>query len=361
MATPTLVAEYKTSSNWTATTATQTASATWSSGDVLLFVAIANGSSPTIGTPTVSGLTFSSVASYSGNGGVHVYTATAVASSSGTVSATRSGNSEPWGFWVGRYSGSAGVGAYAAGNGSGAPSHSLTTTADNSAVVEGIVDWNEAWTPTTGTWLTVNSVAGSDILVYTLPSNVYVRLGRWADAGTAGAKTVGMSSPTGQSWRAIAVEIKGTTGTSNTGALAGPLPKLTGIIAGGSTNSGTLSSTPPRTTSTLTGTSSNPATLTATVPGLTASITGQHHNPGALTGTLPKLTGTLTGESTNPAALTASLPVITGTLTGTAVNPGTLASTLPLLTAQLADQAVNAGTLNGTLPRVTGTLNGSSL
>lgn len=98
MAAPTLVAEYLTSATWmTATAATQSVSAAWSSGDVLLLLAIHNGSNPTIGTPTATGLTFIPVGSYSGNGGVYAYKATAAASGSGTISATRTGPAEGWG------------------------------------------------------------------------------------------------------------------------------------------------------------------------------------------------------------------------------------------------------------------------
>lgn len=177
------------------------------------------------------------------------WTAPAAATQSNTATFTRggSGSATLFGGIVLQFSGSDGVGASAKTNvASGAPSLSITTTQDNSAIVVFVLDWS-AVDGASRTWRTVNSVTPTaanglersyfrDSAQYTVYSAYY------SDAGTAGAKTVGLSAPGAQKYSIIAVEIKGTAAaaTSPPPAQTGRIPaalmamSLAGIMAGNS-------------------------------------------------------------------------------------------------------------------------------
>jgi hypothetical protein len=133
-----------------------------------------------------------------------------------TVTFDRAGATGSFGGGVQNFRGSDGVGASSSTTGSGGPSLSLTTTQANSAIVVASSDWN-AVDGTTRTWRTVNSLtptAGNGL------ERSYVLLGGgfaeyaayYSDAGTAAAKTVGLSAPTGQAYSIGAVEVKGAAG-----------------------------------------------------------------------------------------------------------------------------------------------------
>ena len=106
-----------------------------------------------------------------------------------------------------RFSGSNGIGASANNSASnGAPTLSLTTTQNNSAIVMLVLDWNG--TSGARTYRTTN--AGS------FTEQSYYQAGQWtvqggyyANAGTAGAKTLGISAPSGQKYTIVAMEILG--------------------------------------------------------------------------------------------------------------------------------------------------------
>jgi hypothetical protein len=106
---PTLVSYTETS--WsTIATSKSTASISWQTGDVIVFIGgIENGS--TIAVPTATGLTFSSVAlnATANTCGTRIATATAASTSSGAVTATTSNFT--WGFAVWVWRGSDGVGS----------------------------------------------------------------------------------------------------------------------------------------------------------------------------------------------------------------------------------------------------------
>lgn len=87
--------------------------------------------------------------------------ATAIASAiTGTaVTASRAGTAVKYNHATLQFSGSAGIGAeaHSTAGAAGSPSLSITTTADNSAIVCLFVDWNAA-DGTTRTWRTVNGI-----------------------------------------------------------------------------------------------------------------------------------------------------------------------------------------------------------
>lgn len=125
------------------------------------------------------------------------------------------------------FSNTNGVGASAkANNSSGSPSVSITTTQNNSAIVVIVGDRNAVSGTQT---FTSNGGAGSATSLTGFPGNAAnygVAIAYYPDAGAAGAKTVGMSAPTGQKWAIIAVEVKGTAGA--TGSLP---PRLSNRFA----------------------------------------------------------------------------------------------------------------------------------
>jgi hypothetical protein len=133
-----------------------------------------------------------------------------------SMSATAGGQ---WGLQVARFSGSDGVGnANGADAADGAPSVSLTTAHDNSAIICIIVDW-EAGATTGKTWRTINGLtpsSGSDPATVGLELMAVQGSGHtqyaafWADAGAAGAKTVGMTAPASQDYTIACLELRGT-------------------------------------------------------------------------------------------------------------------------------------------------------
>lgn len=113
-----------------------------------------------------------------------------------------------------RFSGSAGIGASANNSASsGAPTLNLTTTQDNSAIVMLVLDWNG--TSGARTYRTTNAGAFTERSYYQAGTWT-VQGGYYADAGTAGSKTIGISAPTGQKYTIVAMEVLGTAVTTPT-------------------------------------------------------------------------------------------------------------------------------------------------
>ena len=219
MAAPTFVAQYATAFNSNTTPKTAMSAVAISSGDVLVIGGAeesadnVSGYAPTFtenGSASLANSTENSSVLYSP---VSAATYTASASENITITAVKGTNAATGGYFganVARFSGSSGVGAIQTGSGSGSPSISITTTQANSAIVVIFADWNA----TTGTQtFTSNGGAGSpaSLTGYAGDGVHYgVAIAYYANAGTAGSKTVGMSAPTGQKWRGIAIEVKGT-------------------------------------------------------------------------------------------------------------------------------------------------------
>jgi hypothetical protein len=139
------------------------------------------------------------------------------ATTSITVSIASSGSTGSWGLSVLQFRNATAVGASAGTNAaSGGPSQAITTTQDNSAIVCVNTDF-AAIDGTSRTWRTINSIiptAGNGMeRVYANPTGAYTAyVAYWTDAGTAGAKTAGLSAPVGQTYNIVAVEVKGVAG-----------------------------------------------------------------------------------------------------------------------------------------------------
>lgn len=228
MAAPTFVAQYATEFNMNAIPKTAMDAVAITSGDVLVAVGAKindlydiavteNGRASFITQQSIDLSDYSEVAVY-----------TYIAPSSETITVTFTGN--PYNLFGGnviRFSGASGIGASSKANAdSGSPSVSITTTQANSAIVVVVGDLNAVSGTQT---FTSNGGAGSPTLLTGHPGDgAYYGVGiaYYPDAGTAGAKTVGMSAPTGQWWSIIAVEVKGTAGA--TGSLP---PRLSNRFA----------------------------------------------------------------------------------------------------------------------------------
>jgi hypothetical protein len=203
---PTYVGESETA--WTATTPKTTSSISVQAGDVLVAYGLAEDQPDPL---SISGgsLTWTqrqqvNVAGYSR---AYIWTATASTTTSITVTFTRTSGSGYFGGDVLVFRGSSGgIGASAKANSSGAPSLSLTTTASDSAVVVASVDWNaldgaaRAWRTGAGA-LTETTYAWTPTL-FTAYGGVH------PDAGTAGAKTLGLTAPGSEKYSILAVEVK---------------------------------------------------------------------------------------------------------------------------------------------------------
>jgi hypothetical protein len=210
MATPTFVGEYETSWTVTGSGASKTVDVTVAAGDVLVVLAVAEDSAHTLGTPTGGGLTYTlrQNSNVANNCNVYAWTASASGGQTFTMSITKGSGTASWGYNVLQWSSNDGVGASSKTNGSGGPSLGLTTTADNSAIAVAVGDWN-ATDGTTRTWRSVNGSAATEQTYFRNSSAYTVYAGYHADAGATGAKTVGLSAPTGQTYSIVAVEIKG--------------------------------------------------------------------------------------------------------------------------------------------------------
>lgn len=218
---PTFVAEYETT--WNSTAASKTASVTVNSGDVLvIYAGTETASSTTLSTPTGGSLTYTLRQSVAVSNFCAAYAWTAVASSTQTFtfSVARAAGLGWWGADCLRFSNSGGVGTSGKANASGsAPTLNLTTTQDNSAIVMFNGDWN-AGDGNGRTWRGAVSEQS-----YFFDSSHYTIYGGYLpDAGTQGAKTVGLTSPASQIYSLVAVEVLGLAATSSPKAAAGFIP-----------------------------------------------------------------------------------------------------------------------------------------
>lgn len=208
---PTFVSEYE-GPAWNNTTSPKTSAPTVATGDVLAIIGGTEEQNQTLlNTPTGGGLTYNLQQSIAVSAFSTAYAWTALAGSgqSFTLSLTDTGATGWWGFNCLRFSGSAGVGASAKNNASGAPTLDITTQA-NSAIVVIVLDWN-ALDGTGHVWRTGAGVMTEQ--TYFTGTQYTVYAGFHADSGAAGLKTVGLTAPAGEKFSIIALEILGSSTT----------------------------------------------------------------------------------------------------------------------------------------------------
>lgn len=219
---PTFVAEYE--SSWSLTGTPRTVTPTIAASDCLVIGAISANDTAIIGTPTddlASHLTYTLQQTVQVTDWcfLRVWTAFVSGGQSGsfTLSLPRTGTADTWGFNCLRFSGVNSIGATAQNNGFDGLGNQkdMTTTGDNSVVVQFAGDWN-ATDGSTRTWRTVNSIAPSSgngyEKTYQAVGGFYTVYGAyWPDTGAAGTKTFGMTAPTAQKFSLGLVELKGNT------------------------------------------------------------------------------------------------------------------------------------------------------
>jgi hypothetical protein len=153
---------------------------------------------------------------------VKLWTAVADSNRSLTVTFTRVtgvGGGLIYGGTVHTWRGSDGIGDSDKGNAAtGQPSIGLTTVQDLSAIFLFNADWT-AQDGTSRTWDTINSItptSGNGLeKTYFRDSAQYSVYGAiWDDVGAVGAKTAGISAPSGQKWATVAIEILGSVGSA---------------------------------------------------------------------------------------------------------------------------------------------------
>ncbi|MGV1079715.1 MAG: hypothetical protein ACOYD1_07665 [Candidatus Nanopelagicales bacterium] len=238
---PTPVTEWEESS-WSLTTSPKTSSAlSVEVGDVL--VVLASGTSP-LTVSDSAGLAWTlrqsiTAASYTP---VYLWTATVAAAGSLTVTVTRMGGSSAYGVDATVWRGVT-VGASAQAHASGAPSLAITTAAAGSAVVVMSSDWNGA-SGTSRTWRT-GAGAATELAYEDVGSSTYY-VAYHAAAGAAGAKTVGLSAPSGQKYSIVALSLEPDTTAPTAGTLAASGATATSLIltATGAADAVALSATP---------------------------------------------------------------------------------------------------------------------
>lgn len=219
MPAPTFVAAYNSAYN--SSTTPKTVSVTTQAGDIVVVYGGVENSNETLGAPSGNSISFTlkdSVVLDVNWASAYVYTGVdTTGGTNWTLSMSKTSGGNFWGFTCLVFRGSEGVGASNKANINGsAPSLSVTTTQDNSAVVVFNNDWN-ALDGSSRVWSTVNGItptSGNGLeTTYGFNSGLYTVYGAYYnDVGTAGGKTVGLSAPGGQKYSIVAVEIKGVAG-----------------------------------------------------------------------------------------------------------------------------------------------------
>lgn len=178
------------------------------SGDLLVVFGAQEDISGTFNAPTATGVTFTSrqANATSNNCRTLAYTGPITSTNASlSISATvPSGKASGLGVFLmrgGAYGTSVAETAV-----SEAPAIDLTATKSGSIGLYIEADWN-AGDGTSRTWRTINSIVGTERTYFRNASAYTVYVGSWSNLGSTGAKTFGLSAPTGQQVSQIAVEI----------------------------------------------------------------------------------------------------------------------------------------------------------
>lgn len=217
-------------------------SVTVQTGDYLVVKGGGENTSSTFNTPTGGGLTYTLAQSQivTSRSSAYIWTSSQVASGGTfTVTCVATGfAADHRGIIVEVWRNSSGFGNSSSTNTAGpaAPSVSLTTASANSAISAYIGDWNTI-NGSSRTWLTINSItptAGNsgeeDYLQDGASYSHYAAT--WSDAGTAAAKTVGMSAPSTMQPSIVAVEIKGSVSADSTLSVTATGTATASIVTG---------------------------------------------------------------------------------------------------------------------------------
>ncbi len=239
---PAFVAEY--GDTWNSATSPKSASVTVANGDALVVIAIVEDESRSLATPSGGGLTYTLQEEVNVTDYTHLYIWTALSASGQTFAldvTSSSGDNTMWyGFIALRFSSVSSIGAAEKTNvSSGAPSLSITTTSANSSLVVAVGDWN-ATDGTSRTWRSVNGSAATETTYFRDASHFTAFTGYHTDAGATGAKTVGLSAPSGQKYSIASVELVG----GSSGTTVSPTGIASGEAFGSPIRSGTITCSP---------------------------------------------------------------------------------------------------------------------
>lgn len=212
---PTFISENETS--WaTSTSPKTTAAISANSSDLLVAITmVEDNTDVSISDNSSLSWTLHQDVNVSGNSRCKVWSASVPSTTTTlTVSFTLASGTSLFGGNVFVWRGSSGVGASAKANtaSSGAPSLSLTTTQDNSAIITADADRNAF--NGSATWRTINSITPSgggtcpECTAFRDGAHYTVVAAHYTNVGTAGSKTTGISSPS-HKYSIVSVEVKG--------------------------------------------------------------------------------------------------------------------------------------------------------
>jgi hypothetical protein len=211
--TPALITSYLVTSSTNGTSSLVTSAFTPTNGEVIVVKASTSDAGTVVGTPTGGSQTYTLRGSVTSGSFCYAVLYTAiVAGSPGsmTITVPFSGDSGRRSMLVERWSNAtldATPAVNATKTGSGAPSATLTTEANNSVVSWVNADWN-ANAPgsrayrSSATELGIHDQSAA-------ADNQYVGYYAWQSTATAGSQTLGMTAPTGQAWSLVGVEVMG--------------------------------------------------------------------------------------------------------------------------------------------------------
>jgi hypothetical protein len=142
-------------------------------------------------------------------GGTYIWTAPVASTGSVTITVTSTQASGAWGYNILRYTGVTGFGTGVTNHSSsGQPSAAVTTAAASSVIGWVSSDFNTI-DGTVRTYSTATAGAFTEQTYDNVGFTSGVYGGFHANAGAAGAKTVGGTLPTGQWWTIAALEVQG--------------------------------------------------------------------------------------------------------------------------------------------------------
>jgi hypothetical protein len=340
MAAPTFVQEAETT--WTSATSKATGTFSVLAGDILVAVMVVEDASPpTVNAPTGGSLTWEpkQLSDVSSSCPVGIWTAVVDTNKSMAVTFSLQGSAHYFGGNVFTFRNSDGVGASNKAQTTGAPSVNVTTTQPNSAIVVVNGDW-DADDGASRTWRTADAGALTEQSYNRVIGNYTIYIGYHADAGAVGAKAVGLSAPSAQTYTVAAVEVKGTAGGAVSGSLSSTLAALTASGTGTVAVSGV-------TTATL-GALAVAALGTVAVQG---SVATQLANVTVSTSAAVAVQGTAS-STLNVATVTAS-----GTVGSTPIE-GVLAQTLAVASVSAAGAVAVTGAVVTTLGALAATGSG---
>jgi chitodextrinase len=210
---PTFISEYETAWN-TSTSPKTTTNFSVQSGDTLVAYAVNESSSTTIATPPIGTLTgtwtLRQTISASNFTYLRLWTMN-VSSNQTNVNVSFTNDGGNFGGDVLHFRNASGIGVTAQANSNtGNPTLTLNGVGENSSIVM----VNGDWSARTGARTYNTSQAGTftETSAFADGSTYGVEAGYYANAGTAGNKTIGITAPTGMTWALAAVEVKGNSG-----------------------------------------------------------------------------------------------------------------------------------------------------